>query len=68
MCYTSSAWGERAERERKKREMRGDMSEGDRKREIKEGKYARENVQQHLSFKTVTDTVSIDLYYNSSKL
>lgn len=44
------------------------MSEGDRKREIKERKYARENVQQHLSFKTMTDTVSIDLYYNSSKL
>ena len=72
MCYTGSVWGERRERERereKKREMRGDTSEGGGERERKkERKYARENVQHHLSFKTMTDTVSIDLYYNSSKL
>lgn len=44
--------------------MRRDMSE----RVEKERKYTRENVQHHLSFTTTTDTVSIDLYYNSGKL
>lgn len=58
--------GER-ESQRGKSEMRGDMSEGAKERN-KEGKDARENVQQHLSFKTTTDSVSIDLYHNSSTL
>lgn len=51
----------------KKSKMRWDMSERDKERK-KERKYTRQNVQHHLSFKTTTDTVSIDLYYNSSKL
>lgn len=50
----------------KKSKMRWDMSERDKNE--KERKYTRENVQHHLSFKTTTDTVSIDLYYNSGKL
>lgn len=65
MCNTNSAWGEREERERKEKlEGRG-VRETERK---KERKYVRKNVQHHLSLKTRTDTVSIDLYYNSSKL
>lgn len=63
MCDTGCVW-ERESRDEKKSEMRWDMSE----RIEKERKYTRENVQQHLSFKTTTDTVSIDLYYNSGKL
>lgn len=58
----------RERRERKKREIGGEgrgVRETERK---KERKYVRKNVQHHLSFKTRTDTVSIDLYYNSSKL
>lgn len=57
----------RESNEKEYRNKRGHESE------IKRGKknernYKRENVQHHLSFKTRTDIVSIDLYYNSSKL
>ena len=54
-------------REKEKRNDRGHEC-GREKERNKERKYARENVQHHLSFKTTTDTMSIDLYYNSSKL
>lgn len=57
----------RESNEKEYRNVRGHESER-KKGKKKERKYKRENVQHHLSFKTRTDSVSIDLYYNSSKL
>lgn len=60
MCYTGSVCGAGESREKKKREMRGDMSEGDEKKEreeVREGKMYSTTSPS----KPTTDTVSIDL-------